>query len=241
MPEIQFRADRQAIRRGSPSSRTSNLTVEDGEFLVLLGPSGCGKTTLLNLLAGLLDVTAGPITIDGRDVTDLDPKDRGLAMVFQSYALYPTKTVRGNLKFGLVGAAASTRAESRAAHRVGGEAAAHRAAARPQAVAAVGRPTPARRHRPGAGQEGRRVPVRRAALQSRRQAAHRDAARDQEAPQRAQADRRLRHARPDRGDDHGDADRHHGSRRHPADRLARRGLRDAGQSVRRASSSARRR
>ena len=78
-----------------------DLEINDGEFLVLLGPSGCGKTTLLNLLAGLLDVTAGRITIGDRDVTDLDPKDRGLAMVFQSYALYPTKTVRGNLKFGL--------------------------------------------------------------------------------------------------------------------------------------------
>ncbi|HZP21490.1 MAG TPA: ABC transporter ATP-binding protein [Bauldia sp.] len=78
-----------------------NLTVEDGEFLVLLGPSGCGKTTLLNLLAGLIEVTAGNIVIGDRDVTDLDPKDRGLAMVFQSYALYPTKSVRGNLKFGL--------------------------------------------------------------------------------------------------------------------------------------------
>jgi multiple sugar transport system ATP-binding protein len=78
-----------------------NLTVEDGEFLVLLGPSGCGKTTLLNLLAGLLEVSDGSIVIDEREVTDLDPKDRGLAMVFQSYALYPTKTVLGNLKFGL--------------------------------------------------------------------------------------------------------------------------------------------
>jgi multiple sugar transport system ATP-binding protein len=78
-----------------------NLTVEDGDFLVLLGPSGCGKTTLLNLLAGLLDVTSGRIMIGDRDVTELDPKDRGLAMVFQSYALYPTKTVEGNLRFGL--------------------------------------------------------------------------------------------------------------------------------------------
>ena len=78
-----------------------DLRVEDGEFLVLLGPSGCGKTRLLNILAGLLEVNAGEILIDGKDVTDLDPKDRGLAMVFQSYALYPTKTVRGNLKFGL--------------------------------------------------------------------------------------------------------------------------------------------
>ncbi len=78
-----------------------NLAIEDGDFLVLLGPSGCGKTTLLNLLAGLLDVTDGRIMIGDRDVTELDPKDRGLAMVFQSYALYPTKTVRGNLRFGL--------------------------------------------------------------------------------------------------------------------------------------------
>ena len=78
-----------------------NLSIEDGDFLVLLGPSGCGKTTLLNLLAGLNDVSSGQILIGSRDVTDLDPKDRGLAMVFQSYALYPTKTVRGNLKFGL--------------------------------------------------------------------------------------------------------------------------------------------
>ena len=78
-----------------------NLSVDDGEFLVLLGPSGCGKTTLLNMLAGLQDVTAGTISIADNDITDMDPKDRGLAMVFQSYALYPTKTVRGNLKFGL--------------------------------------------------------------------------------------------------------------------------------------------
>ena len=80
-----------------------DLHVADGEFLVLLGPSGCGKTTLLNVLAGLLDINAGTILIDGRDVTELDPRDRGLAMVFQSYALYPTKTVYGNLKFGLSG------------------------------------------------------------------------------------------------------------------------------------------
>ncbi len=78
-----------------------DLRVEDGEFLVLLGPSGCGKTTLLNILAGLLEINEGEIYIDGREVSDLDPRDRGLAMVFQSYALYPTKTVRGNLKFGL--------------------------------------------------------------------------------------------------------------------------------------------
>ena len=128
-----------------------DLAIEDGEFLVLLGPSGCGKTTLLNLLAGLLDVTAGRITIGERDVTDLDPKDRGLAMVFQSYALYPTKTVRREPEVRARGAEARPAPRS-TARRLGGKAAADRAAARPQAGAALGRPAPARRHRPGAGQ-----------------------------------------------------------------------------------------
>jgi multiple sugar transport system ATP-binding protein len=84
--------------------RDLDLAIEHGDFLVLLGPSGCGKTTLLNMLAGLTEVTDGRILIGDRDVTDLDPKDRGLAMVFQSYALDPTKPVRGNLRFGLASA-----------------------------------------------------------------------------------------------------------------------------------------
>ncbi|GAK50271.1 hypothetical protein U14_01499 [Candidatus Moduliflexus flocculans] len=78
-----------------------SLEVSDGEFLVLLGPSGCGKTTLLNCVAGLIEIEGGSIHIGGQDVTDLDPKNRNIAMVFQSYALYPTKTARGNLSFGL--------------------------------------------------------------------------------------------------------------------------------------------
>ncbi len=100
MPNVEFRNITKQYGRLTVISDL-NLTIGDGEFLVLLGPSGCGKTTLLNLLAGLQEVTAGSVLIDGTDVTDFDPKDRGLAMVFQSYALYPTKTVRGNLKFGL--------------------------------------------------------------------------------------------------------------------------------------------
>ena len=78
-----------------------DLDIEEGEFVVLLGPSGCGKSTLLHSIAGLLDVSEGRIEIAGTDVTWADPKDRGIGMVFQSYALYPTMTVERNLSFGL--------------------------------------------------------------------------------------------------------------------------------------------
>jgi len=78
-----------------------NLAVKQGEFLGLLGPSGCGKSTLLNCIAGLLDVSGGQIHISGKNVTWEEPKDRGIGMVFQSYALYPQMSVRRNLSFGL--------------------------------------------------------------------------------------------------------------------------------------------
>ena len=78
-----------------------NIEVKQSEFVVLLGPSGCGKSTLLNAIAGLIDVSGGKIMIGGRDVTNEEPKDRNIAMVFQSYALYPTMSVRKNLSFGL--------------------------------------------------------------------------------------------------------------------------------------------
>jgi len=78
-----------------------SLTIDDGEFVALVGPSGCGKTTTLNLIAGLIEPTGGEIRIGERVVTDLDPKDRDIAMVFQNYALYPNKTVAKNLAFPL--------------------------------------------------------------------------------------------------------------------------------------------
>ena len=78
-----------------------NLDVGEGEFVVLLGPSGCGKSTLLNCLAGLLDISEGEIWIKDKNVTWAEPSERGIGMVFQSYALYPQMTVRGNLTFGL--------------------------------------------------------------------------------------------------------------------------------------------
>ncbi|MFK8033847.1 MAG: ABC transporter ATP-binding protein [Hyphomicrobiales bacterium] len=78
-----------------------DLVIEDGEFTVFVGPSGCGKSTLLRLIAGLEDMTSGSIEIDGKDATDLVPAKRGLAMVFQSYALYPHMSVRKNIAFPL--------------------------------------------------------------------------------------------------------------------------------------------
>ncbi|WP_146590551.1 ABC transporter ATP-binding protein [Puniceibacterium confluentis] len=78
-----------------------DLTIEDGEFVVFVGPSGCGKSTLLRLIAGLEDVSGGQIRIDGQDATALSPAKRGLAMVFQSYALYPHMSVRKNIAFPL--------------------------------------------------------------------------------------------------------------------------------------------
>ena len=76
-----------------------DLTIEDGEFTVFVGPSGCGKSTLLRLIAGLEDITSGHIDIDGTDATHVPPAKRGLAMVFQSYALYPHMSVRKNIAF----------------------------------------------------------------------------------------------------------------------------------------------
>jgi multiple sugar transport system ATP-binding protein len=78
-----------------------NLTIAPGEFIVLVGPSGCGKSTTLRMIAGLEQISAGEIAIDGRVVNGLAPKDRGVAMVFQNYALYPHLTVRDNISFGL--------------------------------------------------------------------------------------------------------------------------------------------
>jgi len=78
-----------------------NLAIEEHEFVVFLGPSGCGKSTLLRMLAGLEDISGGEVSIGGKVVNDLDPGDRGIAMVFQNYALYPHMTIFDNIAFGL--------------------------------------------------------------------------------------------------------------------------------------------
>ena len=78
-----------------------DLTVEDGEFIIFVGPSGCGKSTLLRIIAGLEDATSGSVIIDGEEVGSIPPAKRGIAMVFQTYALYPHLTVRDNMGLGL--------------------------------------------------------------------------------------------------------------------------------------------
>ncbi|QUJ76380.1 sn-glycerol-3-phosphate ABC transporter ATP-binding protein UgpC [Sulfitobacter albidus] len=90
-----------------------NVAIDPGDFLVLVGPSGCGKSTLLNCIAGLEPISGGRMSIDGRDMTHVSPKDRDIAMVFQSYALYPTMTVAKNITFGMKvrGVDAATQAE----------------------------------------------------------------------------------------------------------------------------------
>ncbi len=86
---------------GSTAVRDVNLHIADGEFVILVGPSGCGKSTTLNMIAGLEDISGGTLSIGGRRMNDVAPKDRDIAMVFQSYALYPHMTVRENIAFPL--------------------------------------------------------------------------------------------------------------------------------------------
>lgn len=100
-----------------------DLKIENGSFTVLVGPSGCGKTTLLRMIAGIGSQTSGQVLIDGTDVTEIAPGQRGVAMVFQNYAIYPTMSVRGNIEFGLknnkIGKAERERLIKEAAEKVG--------------------------------------------------------------------------------------------------------------------------
>jgi multiple sugar transport system ATP-binding protein len=100
-PGLSLRGLRKTYAGGATVVHGIELDVERGEFMVLVGPSGCGKSTLLRMIAGLEEITEGQLLIGGRDVTDQPPADRGVAMVFQSYALYPHMTVAENMGFAL--------------------------------------------------------------------------------------------------------------------------------------------
>ena len=101
MASLSIRNVRKVYPNGAEILKGINLEIEDGQFLILVGGSGCGKSTLLNMIAGLETVSEGEILIGERVVNDVPPKSRDIAMVFQSYALYPTMTVRENISFGL--------------------------------------------------------------------------------------------------------------------------------------------
>src|SRR5687767_16035918 len=101
MAAIEMKSIVKQYGDGFPAVNDVSLDIDDGEFMVLVGPSGCGKSTSLRMLAGLEEINAGAIWIGERDVTDLPPKDRDIAMVFQNYALYPHMTVGDNMGFAL--------------------------------------------------------------------------------------------------------------------------------------------
>ena len=155
-----------------------NVDIADGEFVVLVGPSGCGKSTLLRMVAGLEAVTGGTIAIGDRIVNHLPPAKRDIAMVFQSYALYPHKTVAQNMGFALklrgIEPAAIDETVRKAAEILGSH-----ALSRPLPTPAFRWPAAARRHGPRHRARSQGLPVRRAAVESRRQVARADAHRDQ--------------------------------------------------------------
>jgi multiple sugar transport system ATP-binding protein len=101
MAEIVLSHVHKSYANGATAVKDLNITIADGEFLILVGPSGCGKTTTLNMIAGLEDISSGEVRIDGERMNEKAPKDRDIAMVFQSYALYPHMTVRQNIAFPL--------------------------------------------------------------------------------------------------------------------------------------------
>ena len=232
MAEVKLQEIDKVYPNGFHAVKDLSLDIEDGEFLVLVGPSGCGKTTALRMVAGLETITDGEVSIGGRVVNQMTPKDRDIAMVFQSYALYPHLSVADNIAFGLrLRKTPKHVVEERTAW-----AARHArpdAVSRPQAEAALRRAAAARRDGPRDRPRAEGVPHGRAALEPRREAARPDAGRDREAPARARHDDDLRDPRPGRGDDDGAPRRRDAPGRAPAGRRAPAALRRAGEPLRR--------
>ena len=176
MASVTVHQVRKVFPNGFEAIRGLDLEIADGEFMVLVGPSGCGKSTLLRMIAGLEPVTDGTILIGDRDVTDEPPAERDIAMVFQSYALYPHMLVRENLAFGLRRRRTPRPGDPRQGRRRRPRARARRSPRAPPRPA-VGRPAPAGRDRSGDGPRAGRLPHGRAAVEPGREAARVDARR----------------------------------------------------------------
>ena len=185
-----------------PAVNGISLTVPDGEFMVLLGPSGCGKTTFLRIICGLERQTSGDLLIGGNVVNDIPPRARGVAMMFQSYGLYPHYTVRKNIAFPLRTQRVPERRD-RKESRVGVATARHWASSRSAAASALRRRTPACRAGARAGARADRAAARRAALEPRRQIARLGAPGDQAVPAAGRRHHHLCDPRSGRGDGHG--------------------------------------
>ena len=209
-----------------------SLAVSEGEFVALVGPSGCGKSTILRMIAGLEEISGGEITIGQTVVNDMTPRERNIAMVFQSLRALSAHERRQEHEL-QSRAVAQAEGRDRGPRRGSGADAAAGGAARPQAEPIVWRPAPARRHGPRHRARPLGVPVRRAAVEPRRQAARADARRNQDLAQEGRHDLDLRHARSGRGDDAGRPRRGAEPRRHPAGRHADAALPPAGEPVRR--------
>ena len=175
-----------------------DLDIADGEFFSMLGPSGSGKTTVLRMIAGFEQPTAGRVMLAGDDVTGRPPFARDVNTVFQDYALFPHMNVRQNVEYGLRVKKVS-RAERRGARDGGAGHGPARGVRRPPAAPALRRAAPAGRPGPGPGQPAQGAAARRAARRARPQAAPRDADRAEGDPARRRHHLRLRHARPGGG------------------------------------------
>jgi multiple sugar transport system ATP-binding protein len=144
MAEIRLDGVTKRYPDGTEGVKDLDLDIGDGEFMILVGPSGCGKSTALRMVAGLEEITQGELTIGGRRVNDVAPKDRDIAMVFQNYALYPHMTVRENMGYALKKRKVP-REEINTKVEDGQDPRPHRAP-RPQARQHVRRPAPAGGH-----------------------------------------------------------------------------------------------
>ena len=215
---------------GTKAVSDLGIEIQDGEFMVFVGPSGCGKTTALRMVAGLEDISEGVLTIGDRVVNHVPPRDRDIAMVFQSYALYPHMTVYDNIAFGLK---LRREKKSEIEKRV------------QEAARILGlEPYLGRKPRALSGGQRQRVAMGRAIvrqpqaflmdepLEPRREAARPDAGGDRHAAERARRHDDLRDARPDRGDDDGRPRRGHPQGRAPAGCPSPGALRPPGQPLR---------